>query len=227
MFRLQQIDTQIDQTRNRLNQIESILNDHSAEQAAEQKFTTAAENLAQGRSALTTIETQAKDLRIKIQLDESNLYSGKIKNPKELQDIQNEIASLKKFMIIVEDRQLEAMMNVEEAEKVFQTASLEKTQIEGKIIEQNAQLNGERSLHLQNIERLQIERQAAEQANSASELEVYNHLRKTRNGVAVTRIIDRTCASCGFSLPPALLQLASSPAQLVRCTSCSRVLYPG
>ena len=78
---------------------------------------------------------------------------------------------------------------------------------------------------LQNLERLQVERSAAEQAISPQDLEIYMQLRKSRSGVAVTKIVDRTCSACGFSLPPALAQAASSPIQIVRCTSCSRILY--
>ncbi len=227
LYRLQQIDSQIDQARNRLNQIDAILNDQTAVQNAESNFKTAQTALLKERKELTQLETQAKDQRIKIQLNESALYGGKVRNPKELQDLQNEIASLKKYLVVIEERQFDAMLLVEEAEAVFQKAEGERGQIEAQLIEQNANLRGERSSILLNMERLQVEREAAEKAIAPPELDIYLHLRKSRSGVAVTRIVDRTCSACGFSLPPALAQAASTPTQIVRCTSCSRILYNG
>ncbi len=227
LYRLQQIDSQIDQTRSRLNQIEAILNDRTTIQAAEDQHKIAGDQLKKERGALSQLETQAKDQRIKIQLNESTLYGGKVRNPKELQDLQNDIASIKKFLGVIEDRQIDAMILVEEAEQAFDSTAQALKQVEGKVIEQNAQFNGERSALLQNMDRLNVERQAAEQAISGSDLEIYNQLRKVRSGVAVTRIVERTCSACGFSLPPALAQAASIPTQIVRCSSCNRILYNG
>lgn len=227
LYRLQQIDSQIDQARNRLSQIDAILNDRTTIQNAENSYKAANEALTKERKELNQLESQAKDQRIKIQLNESTLYGGKVRNPKELQDLQNEIASLKKFLTVIEDRQFDAMLLVEEAEKVFQKTEIERSQVESRMIEQNAQFNGERSGLLQNMERLQVERSAAEKALAPQELEIYLQLRKSRSGVAVARIVERTCSACGFSLPPALAQAASIPTQIIRCTSCSRILYNG
>ena len=50
------------------------------------------------------------------------LYGGKVRLPRELQDIQNEIASLKKQISSQDEDQFNSMMLVEELEK--QRASL-------------------------------------------------------------------------------------------------------
>jgi uncharacterized protein len=51
-----------------------------------------------------------------MQTSEASLYGGKIRNPKELQDLQVEIAALKRRTATLEDEQLEAMLAVEDAE---------------------------------------------------------------------------------------------------------------
>jgi predicted nucleic acid-binding Zn-ribbon protein len=164
---------------------------------------------------------------MKIEQDESSLYSGKMHNPKELQDLQKEVASLKRFLTTLEDRQLEIMIQVEEAEGVSNVAKADLDKVQARMVEQNAQFTAEKSKLLKDKDRLEVERQAAYNALSSQEQDLYNQLRKSRRGIAVTRIVDRTCTACGSTLTPALVQAANSPSQIVRCPSCNRILYPG
>ncbi|GAJ13640.1 unnamed protein product, partial [marine sediment metagenome] len=116
LYRLQQIDSKINSTRSRLTEIEISLNDNSALQAAQHQAETASQSLQEAQEALQIAERNVQDLQIKIQQSEASLYGGKIKNPKELQDIQSEAASLNKYFTVLEERQLDAMLLVEEAE---------------------------------------------------------------------------------------------------------------
>ncbi len=43
-----------------------------------------------------------------------------MQNPKELQDLQKDIASLKKYLFTLEERELEAMIKAEDAENDLQ-----------------------------------------------------------------------------------------------------------
>jgi hypothetical protein len=227
LYRVQQIDTQIDQFRSRLNQIETILNDNSILQAAQASLDQADHEFESKSKTLRQAERLTEDHKIKIELNEAALYGGKVRNPKELQDLQNEVASLKKYYATLEDRQLEAMLAVEEAEKILKEAKLHFASVQGKVVEENAHLISEKEKISQSLERLHVERHVAEAEVPLSDMDSYLHLRKTRSGVAVARIIDRNCSACGYSLPPANIQSASSPAQLVRCPSCNRILYAG
>lgn len=227
LYRLQQIDSQIDQSRSRLAQVENILNDSSALQAAQKRLDESDHNLQQKQRLLRQAETFVEDHKVKIELNESALYGGKVRNPKELQDLQNEVVSLKKYYATLEDRQLEAMLEVEEAEKIYQDAKINLTIVQGKVIEEHSHLASERDKIIQSLERLQVERQVASREIPDTDMEIYLQLRKSRSGIAVTRVQDRNCSACGYSLPPALIQSASSPGHLERCPSCNRILYAG
>jgi predicted nucleic acid-binding Zn-ribbon protein len=160
-------------------------------------------------------------------LSEASLYSGKIQNPKELQDLQNEITSLKRLLISLEDKELTAMMAVEDTETNLNRAKQTLQEIQVQSIEQNASLNGERTKLLAQIELLESERLATLPPLSAEDLSLYEHLRKIRSGVAVVNISSRACAACGATLTAALIQSTQSTGQLVRCPTCGRILYPG
>ena len=68
------------------------------------------------QQALRTIEEQGKEMRIKLETGNAKLYGGRITNPKELQDIQLDVAASKKRLATLEDKQLAAMIALEEAE---------------------------------------------------------------------------------------------------------------
>jgi len=227
LYRLQQIDTLLDQTIARLDELEKLLSDRSTLAQVEEECNNAEEALQTERKKLRQAENNVLEQRIKIEQDESALYSGKMRNPKELQDLQNEVAALKRFLSTLEDRQLEIMITTEEIEAISREAKTALDKVLATMIEQQAHFNAEKTSFLKDKERLEIERQAACNALSAQELDLYTQLRKQKRGIAVARVLDRTCTACGSTLTPALVQAANSPNQIVRCSSCSRILYPG
>jgi predicted nucleic acid-binding Zn-ribbon protein len=227
LYRLQQIDTQLDSARLKLQSVEQDLSDKSSLEAAKQIVDQAEQKRQTELKILRDAENKSYDVRIKIELSESSLYGGKIQNPKELQDLQNEIASLKRLIITLEDHELEAMMAVEDAGVILSKVTEAMKEVQGKQIEQNAILNGEKTKSLGQIERLESERKATMPPISATDLALYEQLRKVRNGVAVVKISSRACGACGATLTAALIQSTQSTGQLVRCPTCGRILYPG
>ncbi len=107
LYRLQQIDTQIDQAEVSLAEINRLLAGDELVRQATETNEAAARALHQAQQALKQSEFAVKEQQIKIAQSEASLYSGRIRNPKELQDIQKEISSLKKYLATLEDHQLE------------------------------------------------------------------------------------------------------------------------
>jgi hypothetical protein len=227
LYRLQQIDTLLDQTNNRLDELEKLLSDQTPLLQAEESSQKAEQVLLEATKQLRQAENHARDQRIKIEQDEASLYSGKMRNPKELQDLQNEVAALKRHLVTLEDKQFEIMIAVEEAESIAKEAKSIVAQVQAQMVEKNAHLNAEKTKLIKEKERLVVERQVACNALSPQDLDLYHQLRKSRRGIAVTLVAERTCTACGSTLTPALVQAANSPGQIVRCPSCSRILYPG
>src|SRR5258708_11934770 len=110
LFRLQQVDSQVSQIEARLAKIRAVLeNDEDLNAALAQ-----AEEADAKQGDLERVqrkwETEAQSQQIKIQQAESSLYGGSVRNPKELQDLQSDIASLKKHLALLEENELEAMI---------------------------------------------------------------------------------------------------------------------
>lgn len=227
LFRLQQIDSQLDAATTKMNSIEQTLMDNLSINTAQLAVTQADENQKLLTTKLRGAEDRSYDTRIKIELSEASLYGGKIQNPKELQELQNEVASLKRLMISLEDKQLEAMMELEDAQSKLILANEKMLDAQKIEIERNVELNGERTKLLGQIDRLEAERKATLPTISAPDLGVYEQLRKARNGVAVVKISSKSCTACGTTLTAALIQSTQTTGQLVRCPTCGRILYPG
>ena len=227
LHRLQQIDTQLDQKRLRLAEIERILADDVELQDATARLQTAEGTLQQAQRVLHRAEAEVQGQRVKIEQNEAALYGGKVRNPKELQDLQNESAALKRFLSVLEDRQLEAMIAVEEAETQHERANSALTDLKARQIEANAALLGEQTALLKDVARLENERTAAMSSIDEADVQLYEQLRLTRRGVAVAFIQDNSCMACGSTLTPGTIQNARSGGTLTRCTFCGRILYMG
>lgn len=227
LFRLQQIDSQLDVAHARLSEIDRLLNDNEVLKQAQNAVSDSEIRLQEAQKALRRAEEKVTAQRIKIEQTEAALYGGKVRNPKELQDMQNEAASLKKYLVVLEDRQLEEMLAVEEAESAHQESSSRLLEVEAQSAQQNASLLGEASNLRQEVERAELERQAIADSIPADELRLYEQLRKQRRGVAVSKIRDNSCSACGATLNASLLHAARASGQISRCDSCGRILYSG
>ncbi len=160
LYRLQQVDSQIDQIQVRLKAIQQTIENDVVLRAANEHFTGADDKHKDAERALKVSESEVEKQQIKIQQTEASLYGGKVHNPKELQDLQKDILSLKRHLETLEERQLEAMLAVEDDEKDLQTAKIDLERVQANLKEQNKDLTKESETLRKDLERLNSERQA-------------------------------------------------------------------
>jgi uncharacterized protein len=225
LFRLQQVDRQLDQARARHNAIREILENDAEVRAMLERTEAARDEKDQARRSLGDAELQVQSQQIKIQQAESSLYGGNVKNPKELQDLQNDVAALKRHLLTLEERQLEAMVRSESAESTMASMVAEDESLTARLGDEHRQLIEEQATLAKNIERLQAERQAVVGALAKQALEIYENLRQQRRGLAVAEVNENTCSACGTTLTAALRQNARSTTVMSYCPTCGRILY--
>lgn len=225
LYRLQQVDSQIDQIQSRLKTIQQTLENDVELQAAVQTVNSAEAIHKKASQALKESEAEFEKQRIKIEQTESSLYSGTVKNPKELQDLQMEIVSLKKHLVTLEERELEAMLQTETAEKEMQVAKEFLQQVELRLKTQNSGLTTESDALHKDLERVESERKAVRDSLDADHLKTYEQLRKQKRGVAVSLLSEKTCSACGTTFTASQEQNARSTTQLFNCPNCGRIIY--
>jgi predicted nucleic acid-binding Zn-ribbon protein len=227
LYRLQQLDSQLDKISLRLNEIEAELQDDSDFQNAHQQAEIADRNLHDRRKELKRAEENLQSQRTKIEQTESTLYSGKVINPKELQDLENESAALKRYRGVLEDRLLEAMMAEEEAQESFRVANFNMNEQKTILNLSQNKLKKEKKGLQADFEVNKEERAAATGSIPEKDLALYEQLRTQRMGIAVSKVNNKACSACGTILSATLLHAARNPNQLNRCETCSRILYVG
>jgi predicted nucleic acid-binding Zn-ribbon protein len=227
LYRLQQIDSHLDRIRARLRQIEAALSEDQAIQEAQKNLDQTTRQLEAQRKSLRQAEEQVRMQRLKIEQTEATLYSGKVHNPKELQDLQKETAALKRYRGTLEDNQLEVMIAVEEAEARQMESKQALEQVQAQFQKKSGELTQEQATLKADLGHLETEREAAARSIEAADLALYNQLRQQRRGIAVAKVSDNACSACGSTLNASLLHAARSPSQIVRCDACGRILYGG
>ena len=123
LLRLQQVDSQIAQIRARLQLIRQTLENDADLLAAQQQLSNLEAERDRAEAARQAADLQAQSQRMKIQQAESSLYGGTVRNPKELQDLQADVVSLKKHLASLEDVQLDFMVSLEAAQANVETAN--------------------------------------------------------------------------------------------------------
>lgn len=224
LYRLQQVDRQIDHARSQLDNIRRTLENDSELREALTQLEAAQNDHHHARNVLKNAEAEVEAQKIKIEQNEASLYGGKVQNPKELQDLQKDIVSLKKYLVTLEERELEAMIKAEDAEKDLQDAKTKLELVQARLGDEHKKLISDQSTFSMKLEQLAEEREATLAPIDSNMLQVYESLRLQKKGVAITEVSDNSCASCGATITASMLQNARSQ-KLANCPSCGRILF--
>ena len=227
LFQLQQKDTKIKAAEDHIAAIKKTISGDKRILAAQQAIKKAAQQVLKAQQALRTIEEKAKAVRAKLDTSNAKLYGGRITNPKELQDIQLDVASSKKRLSVFEDEQLTAMIALEEAEATQAAAEQKLEQTEAQTLTDHASLNGELTQLTKTRDRLLSERNAIIGPIDPAHIVIYDKLIKTKYGTAVVPLEDDTCTACGATIRLATLQAARSPKEITFCPTCKRIIFAG
>jgi predicted nucleic acid-binding Zn-ribbon protein len=223
LYRLQQTDSQIDRTQARLQAIQKTLEDDTELSLAKERADTTNAICYSADQALK--QADAQNQRIKIEQTEASLYGGKGHSPKELLDLQNDVASLKRHLITLEDIQLEAMLTAEKSLFAQQAAQAELLAVQNHSVERNRALHEEQTAFQKELEKLFSERAAVAGPIPLDALGLYDQLRQQRRGIAVAVISENSCSACGSGLSAAQMQSSRASKQMALCPSCGRILY--
>jgi predicted nucleic acid-binding Zn-ribbon protein len=225
LYRLQQIDLQIDRLQARLQSIQEILENDAELRQLNELTRSFQEQYNAAEQALMQAEGNVHDQLIKIEQTQSSLYGEKSHSPKELQDLQNDLASLKRHLVVLEDRQIEAMIASESTEADLKSAQAKLLAGQAGQAEKNKSLMVDQASLKPDLERFFVERNAVAGTIPPTELALYDQMRQQRRGIAVAVISDKSCGACGSTLSLAQIQSARSSGQMTLCPSCGRILY--
>lgn len=224
LYSLQDIDLSINKAQARIAEIKHLLEDDEAVQIAQQQLLDAQASLAPWRTKMQDLELEIKSLSAKSAGVEQRLYSGSVNNPKELQDMQEEIASLARRKTKLEDDLLEAMMAVEQNQAQVASATQELERIKAEFAAQHNELVTEHKDLEASLADLQAQRSEALTSISPDSLQAYEKLLQPKHGYVVARLTNGSCEACGVSQTTQTIQQVRQGRSLVNCNNCGRIL---
>ncbi len=220
---LQALDIQLRSNEQRRAEITSQLGDSREVARARQRLDALEQRLEEEAKELHSSEWAADDLSTKLAKVDETLYSGRVRNPKELSGYQQESEELKERRRKAEDSALEAMARVELTTTSVSDTTAELAKLEADWRSRQAELSAELEELKSAYAGLTQQRAKAAANIPADAIAVYQIVQKQK-GTAVARVEQGTCRGCQISLPTTELQQVRSGG-LVRCSSCGRILY--
>jgi predicted nucleic acid-binding Zn-ribbon protein len=227
LFRLQRQDQELEAARMKLASIQAEIATAGGLDPRRNRLQAGERALQAAKAEHARAENEVAVLRAKLEATEAALYGGSVRNPKELADLQQESEALRRHITVLDDRLLETMLTLEGAEMEHGEARSDLEAGEAGWSLTLAQLERSLADWVQQIDRLEGEREAAMASVPAGDLVLYESLRRAHGGSAVAEILDACCGSCGVAVPPSIAQTARNSPELVRCRQCNRILYAG
>ncbi len=223
LYQLQELDLEIYAEEQALKQKTGQVGESEALIAARAGLASEQQRLDELKHQQHSAEWEIDDLTSKIATIDEKLYGGRIKNPKELTDLQHEGNALKAKRGQLENRVLEIMERVESTEAGVTARSRQFKQLEQEWQGQQQQLSAEIDRLKTRLAALQPERPLLLDGADPQIIGLYEKLKKQK-GQALARIEQGICRGCRISLSFNEIQQARS-GNLVQCSSCGRILY--
>jgi predicted nucleic acid-binding Zn-ribbon protein len=224
LWRLQETDIALDSRRGSLEDAQTRMGESEELLVARARYEELLAMQRQAESAQSDIDTEASDLRAKITPQETKLYSGAIKSPKELGDLQADIDQLKRHLAAIEDRDLEALAAAETAEREARTAGAEHEAIDAAWREEQGELAARIERLTSEIAVYDEQRRDRAEYIDANLLKTYDRLRVAHSGRAMAKLDRNLCTGCRISLPTNLVNKARAGSALAQCPNCERIL---
>lgn len=225
LYDLQQLDIEAATTSRRLKEIAAGLGESAELKRARKMVTDTEARLAKSRAKMQNLDLEVSGLNEKIEKNEQRLYSGRVTNPKELANLEEELTSLKRWREKREDDLLEAMMTAEEAEGALADAQAILGQVSETWQAEQGDLAGEQNGLRARLVELREQREALVAAIGSEDVSTYERLRQRKGGRAVSAVRDGLCQGCRMNPPISQVQHARTGTELVFCNNCGRILH--
>lgn len=175
---------------------------------------------------LDKAETDIEQVRTRKKRDEERLASGAITVPKQLEELQHEVATLAKRQSDLEDAELEVMERMEEAQARVDELTASRTEHEtarGVMVDEREAAFGEIDA--------EVQAKTAERAAVATEipadlLALYEKVRASAGGIGAAAIARGRCEGCHLDLMNnEKTEYRNAPTdEVLRHESCSRIV---
>jgi predicted nucleic acid-binding Zn-ribbon protein len=227
LYQLQLVDSESEERSQRLTLVEENLGESGDLIRAREAVTETEGSLAELRAQLRALEMDVSAVSSKLKQNQDRLYSGRVRNPKELSGLQEEATALRRRRSQLEDGQLELMIAVEEAEAELVERQARLRQIEATWRDDQSGLLAEKEQLESRLVELAEDREGLRARIRASNLALYDDLRQHEGGTAVALLRRGICQACGVDVPTSMARAVERGEGMQYCPICNRLLVGG
>lgn len=226
---LQEADTHLDQIAHRranLTEVGRVRECESALQRVRTLIVAGETEVSDREREVRKLEVDVEQVRMRADKDQQLLDGGAISNPKQLEDLAHEVASLARRQSTLEDEELELMERLEDARGSLAKLQGERARIDVELVEAADALAAvERDLDDEQASAAKHREQVASQI-PADLLRAYEKSRADNGGIGAALLQHGRCGGCRLSINPnemARIKAAASN-EVLRCEECRRIL---
>jgi uncharacterized protein len=171
-------------------------------------------------------DADVEQVRSRIARDRARLDAGQVSSPRELENLQSEIESLRRRQSDLEDAELDVMERREAVQARLTEASAERLAVENEVREITARRDAALAELAEQSGKAADRRAAVAAEEPADLLELYERLRAQHDGVGAAALRRGQCQGCHLSLNTVDRNAirAAAPDEVVRCEECRRIL---
>ena len=223
---LQEIDREIFKVESELERLPQEEQQRSDELGKiREKVAAKSQEVASLRAEIQEIEHTTVGLRQRLKKLESSSNDGSA-DAALLASYQHEMRNIKRNVSGAEDDGLKRVGRAEMIDEEIAALTAKLTEGETVFAEFQANVATETEAAQAKLAELMKERGTkSSDGISATELETYRGLLKTREGEALAELGDGLCEGCFVNLPKNIVVRLARGTELVQCPSCDRILY--
>jgi predicted nucleic acid-binding Zn-ribbon protein len=173
------------------------------------------------------VDALRADLEARAREVESTLYSGRVRIPKELEALQEELQGFQRRQREREDEELAVMEREEQLDQEIAGMEARRAALEAQGALLRAAIEAAEAEIGAELESIAAERARVVPRVPPELAVVYEKLRGVPRleGRAAVAIESRNCGGCRMALPTALFgRIQREPAEIAQCPGCSRIL---
>jgi predicted nucleic acid-binding Zn-ribbon protein len=223
--RLTEVDLVLDSYRARLAEIAAALKEPADLAAARTALAETEAELARWRSIQQERDLAQQGTADKLARAEKRLYSGEIRNSREVQDAERDVQQLRHQRAEAEDALLEALVAIEGLAEDCAARTTKVAELAAGWEGTQARLRAEQTRLKERLLAEQARQGAMRRALPQDLLALYDNLRPRRGGRVVAALEGDTCSACRVAVPPTKLEAARYGEELVYCGNCGRLLW--
>jgi hypothetical protein len=225
LARLSEVDLALDSGRARLAEIAAALKEPAELAAARSALSAADAELSRWQGIQQDRDTAQQHVAEKLSRAEKRLYSGEIRNSREVQDAERDVQQLRHQRADAEEALLEALVAVEGLTEDCTAQSARVAKLAADWEGTKARLRSEQARLKERLTAEQARQVVIRRAIAPDLLALYDNLRPRRGGRAIAVLEGDMCSACRVAVPPTKLEAARYGEELVYCGNCGRLLW--